>query len=98
MIKQISELTVKQTHHTINPTNSQMLYQMITNTVIKVSHKTNIYLTDLATKISIAVAMTLPHQVLYTYLRETATQPLITEALSSCSLLKILLFIRAQPT
>jgi len=42
---------------------------MTTNTVIKVSHKTEIYLTDLATKISIAGAMTLPHQVLYTYLR-----------------------------
>lgn len=74
-----------------------MLYQMTTNTV-KVSHKTEIYLTDLATKISIAGATTLPHQVLYTYLRETATQSFITEALSSCSLLKILLFMRAQPT
>jgi len=98
MIKQTCELTVKHTHNTINPTNSKMLYQMTTNTVIKVSHKTEIYLNDLATKISIAGAMTLPHHVLYTYLRETATQSLITEALSSCSLLKILLFMRAQPT
>ena len=62
--------------------------KMTTNTVIKVSHKTEIYLTDLATKITIAITTTLPHQVLYTYLRETATQSLITEALSSRSLLR----------
>jgi hypothetical protein len=34
-----------------------MLYPMTTNTVIKVSHKTKIYLTDLATKIIISGAM-----------------------------------------
>jgi hypothetical protein len=48
---------VKQTHNTMNTTNFQMLHPMTTNTAIKISHRTKIYVTDLATKISISGTM-----------------------------------------